>query len=179
VGVANNPGLTQADVQALVASALAAQSTGFVNNGAEQTVAQLLANYPASAAMVYKYARVSDLYGQARSVMICEASAGAFYWRPQRTDFAAANTSTGGALTLTPLVSAPITILTGGLAAMMTITPSAVNVWPGATFTVVANGAFNLLGINIGGLVGSGTVPLLSGSSRVLTYVAGSGWRAG
>jgi len=158
---------------------MAAQPSGFINGGAEQTVAQLLANFPADASMVYKYARVSDLYGQARSVMICEGSAGQFYWRPQRTDFAASHTGTGGAVSLVPLVNAPVTVLTGSLSSIMTITPSTANVWPGATFTVVANGAFNLLGINISGLVGGGTVPLLSGSSRVITYVSGSGWRAG
>jgi len=176
MGEAFNPGLSPAQAQVLIAAAAA--PTSFVNGGAEQTVAQLLANYPASAANLFKYARVSDLFGQARSVMICEGSGGSYYWRPQRTDFAAQSAATGGAMALTPLVSPPIMVLTGTLASVLTLTPSTTNAWPGATFTVLANGVLGLFGINISGLVGGGTVPLLSGGSRTMTYIAGTGWRA-
>lgn len=168
------PGLSLADVQAL----LAAQPSSFVDGGAEMTVAQLLANHPADASMVYKYARVSDLYGAARSVMICEASGGAFYWRPQRTDFSGANTSTSGAVTLSPLFSPPVIVFTGTLTGNITATPSTANVWPGATFTVMANAVLGLFGINLSGLLGGGTVPLLTGGSRTMTYISGAGWRA-
>lgn len=154
-------------------------STSFVNGGTALPVADLLTNFPAGVAYLYSYARVTDLYGQANSIMVCEASNGSYYWRPQRTDYAATSTNTGGAVALTPLVTAPIMFLTGSLGSTMTITPSVTNVWPGATFTVVANGLLNIFGINIGGLVGGGTVPLLGGSSRVITYVPGAGWRAG
>jgi hypothetical protein len=171
----NSSGLSAADVQALIN----AQPSGFVNGGGEMTVAQLLANYPADASMVFKYARVSDLYGSAHSVMICESSGGQFYWRPQRTDFSGASTATGGAVSLTPLLTPPTLIFTGTLTGNVTATPSTANVWPGASFTVIANGLLGLFGINLGGLVGGGAIPLLSGSSRTMTYVPGSGWRAG
>jgi len=173
------PSLSQSQVDATVAAALASQPQSFVNSGNEQTVAQLLANYPASASMVFKYARVSDLYGSARSVMICEASGGSFYWRPQRTDFGASNAATSGTITLTPLVSPPVMFLTGSLLGGMTVTPSNTNAWPGATFQVVSKGALNLFGINIDNLIGGGTVPILSGATKTITYIAGAGWQAG
>lgn len=172
-------GLSQAQIDALIAAAIGSIPQAFVNNGDERTVAQLLANYPASASMVFKYARVSDLYGSARSVMICEASGGSFYWRPQRTDFGASNASTSGTITLTPLVSPPIIFLTGSLLGGMTVTPSSTNAWPGATFQVVSKGALNLFGITINNLIGGGTIPILSGATKTLTYIGGSGWQAG
>lgn len=155
------------------------QNTTFVNGGAPQTVAELITNFPAGVDNVYKYARVTDLYSQASSIMVCEASNGSYYWRPQRADFAAQNAATGGSVTLTPLVTAPIVFLTGSLLGGMTITPSVANVWPGSTFQVISKGALNLFGINIGGLIGGGTVPLLTGNMRTITYIAGAGWQAG
>lgn len=174
----NTPGVSAAELAAAIAqSALALPA--FLNGGTAMTVNDLLANFPASASTLYKYARVTDLYGQANSIMVCEASAGTYYWRPQRSDFAAQNASTGGALSLTPLVTAPIIFLTGSLVGGMTITPSTANAWPGATFQVISKGALNLFGINISGLIGGGTVPLLTGNMRTVTYIAGAGWQAG
>jgi hypothetical protein len=175
----NAPGLSVADVQAIISSAMAAQSTSFINGGNEQTVAQLLTNFPADASMLFKYARVSDLFGQTRSVMICEGSAGQYYWRPQRTDYSATSAVATGGMTLTPLLSAPTIAFTGTLTGNVTVTPSITNVWPGAQFTVIANGVLGLFGINIAGLVGGGVIPLLGGSARTMTYVQGAGWRAG
>lgn len=143
-------------------------------------VAELLANFPASASLVGKYARVNDLWGSVTTVMICEADTSGFYWRPQRTDYAAAPvTMTTGNMPLIPLVTAPVINLTGTLTGNVTITPQTTNVWPGATFTVSSSSTIGvLLGININGLVGAGTVPLLSGGIRTITYFSGSGWKA-
>lgn len=174
----SNNGLSAADVAAMIAQATSG-TPAFVNSGVAMPVADLLTNFPAGASNLYRYARVTDLYGQANSVMVCEASNGLYYWRPQRADFANSSAATGGTVTLTPLVTAPILFLTGSLLSNMTITPSATNAWPGATFTVVNNGVLNLLGININNLIGGGTVPLLSGGSRIITYVQNLGWRAG
>lgn len=171
-------GLSMDQINAAIASSIAAIPNAFINGGAEQTVASLLTNFPADASMLYKYARVSDLYGTARSVMICEASAGSFYWRPQRTDFSAASAATSGTVTLTPLLTAPVMVFTGTLLGSITIQPSSTNAWPGATFTVMANGVLGLFNINISGLIGGGTVPLLTGGSRTVTYIQGAGWRA-
>ena len=149
--------------------------TSFVGSGAYMTVASLLSTYPASATYLGQYARVSDLWGSVRSVMTCEYDGTNYYWRPQRTDYAVSNNSTGGAMTLTPLLTAPTVYLTGSLGANMTITPSATNAWPGAQFEILANGVLNLLGINISGLLG-GTLPLLGGGRKIITYTQ-AGWR--
>lgn len=170
-------GLSTEQVQALIAAAPSA--VAFVNGGAEQTITSLLANFPAGAANAFKYARVNDLWGSVRTIMICEQDASGYYWRPQRTDYAPAPVSmTGGAMTLTPLVTDPFINLTGTLASAITLTPSNTNVWPGASFTVTSNSVLGLFGITIAGLVGGGTVPLLSGGIRTITYLSGSGWKA-
>lgn len=143
------------------------------------TVAALLATYPANAARVGKYARVSDLYGSVDEVMRCcsnGTSPPTYYWRPQRADYAQNSGQTGGAMALTPLVTPPIMFLTGTLASALTITPSAANAWPGCTFEVVSNGVLGLFGITIAGLVGV-SVPLVSGGSKLVTF-DGTAFRA-
>ncbi len=170
-------GVTIDQVQAMIAAAPSA--VAFVNGGAEQTVASLLANFPAGAAYQFKYARVSDLWGSVHSIMICEQDASGYYWRPQRTDYAPPPVAmTGGAMTLTPLVTAPFINLTGTLSSAITLTPSATNVWPGAAFTVTSSSVLGVFGITIAGLVGGGTVPLVSGGIRTITYLSGTGWKA-
>lgn len=151
----------------------------FVNDGAYQTVAQLLANFPAAAPLRGKYGRVSDLWGNVQTVMVCEGDSSGYYWRPQRQDYAPAPIPmTSGAMSLVPLVTAPIVNLMGTLSGTVTITPSVTNVWPGATFTVTSNSVLGVFGMVIAGLVGGGTVPLLSGGIRTLTYFSGTGWKA-
>ncbi len=170
-------GLTQDQVLALIQANAPAPSTAFVGNGAEMSVASLLATYPAGPDTLFKYARVNDLWGSARSVMICERDGSGYYWRPQRTDYAPAPVAmTSGSMTLTPLVTAPIINLTGTLLGNINVTPSTANVWPGASFTVTSNSILGLFNINLTGLVGGGTVPLLSGGIRTLTYFSGTGW---
>jgi len=153
--------------------------TSFVGDGNYMTVADLLATFPASSQYRGNYARVSDLWGGVQTVMICEGDASGYYWRPQRTDYAPAPMAmTSGTLSLIPLVTAPVVNLTGTLLGTVNVTPSSANVWPGATFTVSSNSILGLFGINLTGLVGGGTVPLLSGGIRTLTYFSGTGWKA-
>lgn len=172
-----SPGLDVAAVQALIAAAPSAVS--FVNGGNEMAVADLLANFPAGATYQFRYARVNDLWGSVRTIMICERDTSGYYWRPQRTDYAPPPiTMTTGTMTLVPLVTAPIVNLTGTLTGNVNVTPSSTNVWPGATFTVTSNSVLGVFGINFTGLVGGGTVPLLSGGIRTLTYFSGTGWKA-
>lgn len=171
--------LSRDDILTLIQSHAPAAATTFINSGAMMTVADLLANFPAGPDVLFKYARVSDLWGSARSVMICERDASGYYWRPQRTDYAPAPiTQTSGGMTLIPLVTAPVLNLTGTLTGNVNVTPSSVNVWPGATFTVSSSSVLGLFGINLTGLVGGGTVPLLSGGVKTLTYFSGTGWKA-
>lgn len=153
--------------------------TAFVGDGNYMTVASLLSTYPAAAQYRGNYARVSDLWGGVQTVMICEGDASGYYWRPQRTDYAPAPVAmTSGSMNLIPLVTAPVINLTGTLLGNINVTPTTANVWPGATFTVTANSVLGLFGINLTGLVGGGTVPLLSGGIRTLTYFSGTGWKA-
>lgn len=177
-------GISQDQVNALISAAVATAVQAlpqYVNNGQFQTVAQLLTNFPASASTLGMLGRVSDLWGSVRTAMICEQdTATGYYWRPQRTDYAPIATAiTAGTLTLTPLVSAPQILITNGLTGNLTITPSTTNVWPGAQFRVQMNGLLNLLNVNITGLVGGGTLPLLTGGVKTLVYHSGSGWAAG
>ncbi len=173
----SSTGISLADVQALIAAA--PSSVAFVNGGNEQTVASLLTNYPAGAAYQFKYARVSDLWGSVHTIMICEQDASGYYWRPQRTDYSPAPiTMTGGSMTLTPLVTAPVINLVGTLSSAVTLTPSATNVWPGASFVVTSSSVLGVFNITLSGLTGGGTVPLLSGGMRTLTYHSGTGWKA-
>jgi len=153
--------------------------TSFVGDGAYMSVGTLLATYPASSQYRGFYGRVSDLWGGVQTVMICEGDASGFYWRPQRTDYAPAPVAmTSGSMSLIPLVTAPVINLTGTLIGNINVTPQVTNVWPGASFTVTSNSVLGLFGINLTGLVGGGTVPLLSGGIRTLTYFSGTGWKA-
>lgn len=149
--------------------------TSFVST-TPMTVASLLSTYPAGSTYLGKYARVTDLYGNVDEIMRCSSDGSTYYWRPQRADYAISNASTSGTVSLSPLVTPPQIFLIGSLVGNVTITPSSTNAWPGAQFTVTAAGALNLFSINISGLVGA-SVPLLTGSSKVLTYTA-SGWRS-
>lgn len=149
--------------------------TAFVS-ATPMTVADLLTTYPASAGLLGKYARVTDLYGAADEVMRCSSNGTSYYWRPQRTDYAITNTATSGAITLTPLLSAPQQFFTGTLLGNMTATPSSTNAWPGAQFTLTMNGVLGLFSLTVNGLIGS-SVPILTGATRVFTYTA-AGWRA-
>lgn len=142
------------------------------------TVANLLANYPANAARVGKYARVTDLWGVTDEIMRCSSDGATYFWRPQRVDYATYNTSTSGAMTLTPLVTPPVLYLAGTLLGSMTVTPSTTNAWPGAQFEVISTGALGIFGISINGLIGGGSLPLLQGGRKLLTYTT-SGWRGG
>lgn len=143
-------------------------------------VADLLSTYPANATQLGKYARVDDLWGSVRSVMVCEYDGSLYYWRPQRTDYATVNSSTTGSMSLTPLLTSPQIIFTGTLLGNMTVTPSTTNAWPGAQFEVINNGVLGLFGINLTGLTG-GTLPLLGGGRRILTAINSGGgtiaWR--
>jgi hypothetical protein len=171
-------GITQQQAQDMIAAAIAGLPTSFVNNGAAQSVASLLTNYPAGAANLYKYARVNDLWGNTNSIMICEAEGSTYYWRPTRTDYASASSAQSGTVTLTPLVTPPTLYLTGALTSNLTVNMSATNAWPGAQFEVISTGVLNLFGITLGGLIAGGTVPILQGARKLVTYTT-SGWRAG
>jgi len=176
----SSPGVTPDQMAQAIAAAIAglpAAATSFVANGAYMPVNTLLSTYPASSAYMGQYARVNDLWGSVRTVMTCEYDGSLYYWRPQRTDYATRNSSTQGAITLTPLLTSPQLTLNGTLLNFLTVTPSVANAWPGAQFEIINNGVLGIFGINIAGLLG-GTLPLLAGGRRVLTAVNNGGTMA-
>lgn len=146
----------------------------FVSN-MSMPVASLLTNFPAGASFLGKYARVTDLWGSVEEVMRCSYDGSSYYWRPQRTDYSVNSTQTTGAVTLTPLVSAPSIIMASTLLGNMTITPSVTNAWPGCRFEIVAQNT-GLFAISFGGLVGGILTNILGGQTRVLEYTA-AGWK--
>lgn len=160
-----------------------AQVVSYVNNGGAQTVAQLLANYPANSTNAGKYAVVSDLYNMGTAngiteIMRCRFDAvnNAYRWVPQRQEFARDMSSTGGTVTLSPLISPPTLRLMGALVNNMTVTPSATNAWVGMRFRVVQNSVLGLFVTSVTGLIGS-NLTLLGNAVRDLEY-GPSGWFA-
>lgn len=156
---------------------VAIATTSFINgftSAAPGTIANLMANAPCNAARLATYAVVSDLYSgttgsSTNEVLRCGQSGTLYYWRPQRTDYSAAVTFTGGTLTLSPLLTPPVMYLTGTMAANGTITPSTTYAYPGQQFQVVQAGTLGLFSIQIGGLAG-GALSLVTGGTRVMTY---------
>lgn len=156
---------------------IVATTPQYVNGGSFQTVAALLSSSPCGSPTMGRLARVSDVYGSVASTLVCETDGNTFYWRPQRTDYAVVSGQTTGALTLTPLLSAPVVYLTSTPTGTVTVNLSTTNVWPGATFRIYAPAGISLFGINLSGLVGGGTVPLVQGTDKVVTYTP-SGWKS-
>ena len=154
----------------------------YVNGGVFQTVAQLLANFPAGAAYADLYANVTDLYNNGtangiREVLRCRYDVlnSAYRWIPQRQEFNRSVASTGGAVPLTPLVTAPTIILNGSLISNITMTPTATNAWVGQRYRIVQNSLLGLFITQITGLIGS-NITLLGNTEAILEYTAG-GWR--
>lgn len=169
-----NPTATEDDMFSLVMGGKATFVTP-----SPVAVSALLTNFPASAANLGKYARVTDLWGSVATVMVCEGDASGYYWRPQRTDYASNMTIAQGNVSLIPLLTQPNIRMVGTITGNITLAPSTTNVWPGATFEVSVKTAIPaLVSININGLIGGGTVPLLQGSTRRLTYYQNAGWDA-
>ena len=176
-----SPTVTPADLAAAAAQNLAimaATTPQFVGgSSAFQTRAQLLAGYPCNSVQLGYLAHVSDVYGSVASTLVCETDGNTYYWRPQRADYSVVSTQTTGTLTLTPLTSAPIIYLSSTPTGTVGIALSTTNAWPGATFHIYAPASITLNGINITGLIGGGTVPLLQGTDKIVTYTT-SGWKA-
>lgn len=181
---ANNLASTAVQPAALATAAtqnlaiMAATTPQFVGGStAYIPLATLLASYPCATGTLGMLAHVSDAWGSVATTLVCESGSGLFYWRPQRADYAATIAQTSGTLTLTPLQSAPIIVLSATPTAQVTIALSTTNAWPGAQFHIYAPAIISLNGVNISGLIGGGTVPLVQGSDKVVTFT-GSGWRA-
>lgn len=154
--------------------------TAFVNAGAYMPVATLLADYPAGVANLGKYGRVSDLWGSVRTVMTCEYDGNTYYWRPQRTDYSVMQAMPASNATLVPLIDPPVAVMGSSGSTLLTsytLTPSVTNAWPGAKFTRRFDGLLGVFSLTVAGLVGGGTVPLVTGQARTFEYTS-AGWKA-
>ena len=179
----SNPGLSVADVLALIAST---SSTSFVST-TPMTINDLLTNYPAQASRAGQYARVSNLFNGASAVastgvdeiVRCryDATQGLYRWVPQREAYNISMPATNGTASLVPLVTPPTIRFNGTLAGNLTITPSATNAYVGQRFTVIQNSVLGLFVTSITGLLGS-NITLLGGATQDLEYTA-SGWVKG
>lgn len=153
-------------------------ATGFTPTS-PGTVANLLATVPCDATKIAFFAVVTDLYAAAANtneVMRCTLSGSTYYWRPQRTDFAANAVSTGGASSLTCMVNAPTMFYTGSLLSNLSINLNKTNCWPGARFDVANNITLGIFGITVTGLIGSTTKAL--GLNAHYTFVYdGTDWQ--
>lgn len=138
------------------------------------TVATLFANFPAGAAYLGKYARVSDLYTDSDEILRCCMSGGAYYWRPQRTDFARSVSTSSGTMNLTPFVTPPQINLTAALTGNMTFNPISTSAWPGCAWDVTMQGLLGVFAATITGLIGP-NVPLLTGGTKRIIW-NGSGF---
>jgi hypothetical protein len=106
------------------------------------------------------YARVSDLFGSKRDLVLASQVGSTSFWQPVRQDYGATKTITAD-FTVFPLKSPNALKLTGsiGVGATRNVTLSTVGGWPGATFEVNAGltsllGALNILGTGLGSGVG-------------------------
>lgn len=142
------------------------------------TRAQLKAQYPAGAAYLGKYARVSDLWTSVDEVMRCSYDGVSYYWRPQRSDYAMDMATASGAMSLIPMQTPPTIKFTATLLGGLTLTPTEDDVWPGCFFDITAPGSLGIFSFTIGGLVGGVTKLLLGGGNTRITYSRGTGWRA-
>jgi len=115
--------------------------------------------------MVDRYARVTDLFGDKRDLVLCSQVGGNYFWQPIRPTYAK-SMSGNQSMTLTALKNPSVLFLTGTLSANRTLTLSTDLAYPGATFEIAMEGTLGLFGLNIAGLDGGSLLSLLFGGRR-------------
>lgn len=148
--------------------------TKYVGDGSAMTLAALMSDYPANAARMGMYARVSDLYGAVDDIMRCRYDGAAYRWVPQREAFSGINTATSGTINILPLFTPPSLRFTATLTGNVTTQFSTVNAYLGQRQRIIANGVLGLFGFTVGGLIGT-NVSLLTGGVKDFEY-GPSGW---
>ena len=131
-----------------------------------------------SAANVDLYARVTDLFGVKRDLVLCSQVGGQYFWQPIRPTFAR-SISADQSLTLVPLKTPSVLFLGGSpLTAQRNYALSDVNAYPGASFEIAMDVGLGLFGLNITGLLGGATLAmLLNGRRRVFYDADAGGWK--
>lgn len=148
------------------------------------TVANILSTYPCSATWLGYYADANNLYngtststaGGIDDIIRCryDATNAIYSWTPQREAFNSTNTTTSGAISIIPLVTAPTVRMTGTLLGGVTITPTTTNAYIGQRVRIVVNNTLGAFLITLTGLVGS-NVSLLGGTATTIEYGT-TGW---
>lgn len=129
------------------------------------------------AANLDRYARVTDLFGMKRDLVLASKVGPLAFWQPVRPIFATSQAVTGS-MTLTPLKTPSVLYLTGSLPGNTTLTLSQSLAYPGASFEIAFDGALGLFSLNIAGLNGGGLLSLLvGGRRRVFWDLATASWK--
>lgn len=124
-----------------------------------------------------RYARVTDLFGLKRDLVLASRAGPMAFWQPVRPIFATSQALTAS-MTLTPLKTPSVLYLTGNLPASMSLTLSSALVYPGASFEIAFDGVLGLFSLNIIGLNGGGLLSLLAGGRRrVFWDLATASWK--
>ena len=139
------------------------------------TVARMLADYPASAGNLGKYARVTDLYGGVDEILRCRYDGVAYRWVPQRENFNVGVSATTGVFTIRPLLVAPTIRFTSTLTGNVNAALSPDNAYVGQRQRIIAPTSLGLSTMMVSGLLGAGTVPLLQGGVKDFEY-SKDGW---
>jgi hypothetical protein len=132
---------------------------------------------PDPALYVDKYARVTDLFGGKRDLVLASQDATGAYWQPVRPAYKG-NMNITADTALTALKHPSILTLTGnvGLGVTRTITLSNQLVFPGAQFTVRAKLTTLLGSLKVLDSVSSLLTGLLLNTSNTYVYDPNNGW---
>jgi len=164
------PQPTSADIEAMSARVAKVEGSSAVFVPGTFTVDTLPA--PA-AAMVGMYARVTDLFGEKRDLVLCSQVGDTFFWQPVRQQYAKTMTLAAD-MPLTTLKSPTIVLLAGTLGANRNITLSNIYAYPGASFEVGFDGNLGLFGITLRNHLGSSLGSLLGGGRRRFFFADGN-----
>ncbi|CAO4140730.1 hypothetical protein [Methylorubrum extorquens] len=132
---------------------------------------------PPPALNLDRYARVTDLFGIKRDLVLASMAGPMAFWQPVRPVFSTSR-AVAGSMTLTPLKTPSVLYLTGNLPGNTSITLSQSLAYPGASFEIAFDGSLGLFSFNLIGLNGGGLLSLLAGSRRrVFWDLATASWK--
>lgn len=166
------------------------QGTGVVAAAAQDAAATAVAGSSAILPTMYtvdtlpdpalnldRYARVTDLFGVKRDLVLASRVGTLAFWQPVRPVFAA-TAAVATDMTLQPLKSPSVMFLTGTAAVGVTrtLSLSTALAYPGASFEIRNDmsglGSLKLAGLSVGGLLS-----LVFGTTQRFFFDAASGWK--
>lgn len=132
---------------------------------------------PDPAAFVDHYARVTDLFGGTRDLVLAAQTGTLAYWKPVRPIFAA-TAPVAADMTLQALKSPSVMFLAGtvGVGVTRTISLSTALAYPGASFEI-RNDMSGLGGLKLAGLAVGGLLSVLFGTTQRFFFDTSTGWK--